>query len=106
MRDELKALRKEAGAKIDPNTADVWFGWGQIIDPYGDYDDLRPEEECIGRLHYARSPDSIAVSFYDLPQQTRDALEQRLERGDFELRQHSPKSACPLVHERLRLRRP
>jgi hypothetical protein len=83
MRDKLRklqALRTEAGAKIDPNTADVWFGWGQIIDPYGDYDDLRPEEECIGRLYFARSPDpdSIAVSFYDLPQQTRDALDQRL----------------------------
>ena len=89
MRDKLKelqALRTEAGAKIDPNTADVWFRWGVTIDPYGDYDDLRPEEQCIGRLYFARSPDpdSIAVSFYDLPQQTRDALDQRLERGDFD----------------------
>jgi hypothetical protein len=42
--EKQQALRKEAGAKIDPNTADVWFRWGVTIDPYGDYDDLRPEE--------------------------------------------------------------
>ena len=75
MRDELKelqALRKEAGAKIDPNTARVTWWHGQVLDPYGDCDDLRPEEYCVGRRYFASSPEphSISVHFCDLPRET------------------------------------
>ena len=75
MRDELKelrALRKEAGAKIDPDTARVIRWYGQILDPYGDHDDLHLEHDCVGSLHFASSPEpgSMWVSFDDLPQQT------------------------------------
>jgi hypothetical protein len=84
--DDFKALRLNAGAKIDPNTPHVSFHWGYVVDPYGDRDDLTPEEKCVGRLYFARSPepDSVALSFDDLPRQTVEALEKRIKRGDFD----------------------
>ena len=48
MRDQLKDLRSQAGSGIDPNTARVRWRWGYVIDPYGDYDNLLPEEQCLG----------------------------------------------------------
>jgi hypothetical protein len=84
MRQELKASRMQAGARIDPHTARVWWHWGQVLDPYGEFDDLPPEVDCVGRNYFARSPEpgSVWVSFCDLPKETLDVLWQRLERGD------------------------
>ena len=63
------AIRKEQAKKIDPKTAKVTWVSGQILDPYGVHE-LRPEEECIGRLYFARAPDSdVWVSFDDLAEQ-------------------------------------
>ena len=47
-RDEISLWlegRKEAGRRIDPNSADVevTFWWAQVLDPYGVLD-LTPEE--------------------------------------------------------------
>ena len=55
---------------------------GYIVDPYGDNDDLLPEEQCIGRRYFARSPEpgSIPVSFYDLPPRTRDTLQDMIDK--------------------------
>jgi hypothetical protein len=50
------ATRKEAGLQIDPKTAEVHWGWGQICDPYGIDPDLPEEYDCIGRIYFARSP--------------------------------------------------
>ena len=74
--EERQAMRTEAGAKIDPNTALVMWCYGQVLDPYGEFD-LAPEERCVGRQYFARSPeaDSIWVHFDDLPPQTRKALD-------------------------------
>jgi hypothetical protein len=44
--------RKKAGFKIDPETADVTFNWGDISDPYGHFPGTA---ECIGRNYFARS---------------------------------------------------
>ena len=40
------AIRKEAGLKIDPESAEVFWNWGQVLDPYGIWD-LTDEEKCI-----------------------------------------------------------
>ena len=76
--------RKEAGRRIGPSSADVevTFWWAQVLDPYGVLD-LTPEEDCVGRSYFARSPDSGGwVSFYDLPGQTSDELWRRINAGD------------------------
>jgi hypothetical protein len=86
-RDEISLWlegRKEAGRRMDPNSADVefTFGWAQVLDPYGVLD-LTPEEDCIGRSYFACSPDSGGwVSFYDLPEQTRGELWRRINAGE------------------------
>jgi hypothetical protein len=73
------AIRKKQAKKIDPKTAKVTWVWGQILDPYGVHE-LRPEEECIGRLYFARAPDSdVWVSFDDLAEPTRNALWENFE---------------------------
>src|SRR5262245_37874539 len=73
--DEWLALRKEAALKIDPETAEVHWQWGQILDPYGIKSDLTAEHDQAGRLYFARSPGSeIWVSFYDLPDEVCGAL--------------------------------
>jgi hypothetical protein len=71
--DQWLAVRKEAGLKIDPETAEVTWGYSDIGDPYGAVPAHR--EGCIGRVAFARSLDSdIWVCFYDLPDETRAAL--------------------------------
>jgi len=51
--------RREEGARIDPETAEVTFWSGQSLDPYGIYlKEEVPEEERgrIVRHYFARSP--------------------------------------------------
>jgi len=80
-REEWLAIRKEAGLRIDPATAKVTFCWGQIADPYGIYP-YNPEFDCIGRVYFARSPDSdVWVDFGDLPEATLIALRKKMDSG-------------------------
>jgi hypothetical protein len=70
------AIRKEAGLKIDPETAEVDWNYASTTDPYGIYPPL-PEEvcDCVGRAYFARAPgNDVWVNFGDLPEATRDAL--------------------------------
>jgi hypothetical protein len=86
--EEWRAIRKEAGLKIDPETAEVcWrtaevcWRYAQTLDPYGVYPDLPVECQQVGREYFARSPGSdIWVDFGDLPKTTRDALWEKLGR--------------------------
>jgi hypothetical protein len=75
---ELKkwlANRKKAARKIDPKTAAVLCTWGPVLDPYQRKPELPEENDCVGRVHFARSPGSdIWVSFEELSPATRDAL--------------------------------
>ena len=72
--EEWLAIRKEAGLKIDPQTAKITWHWAQVLDPYGVLE-LAKEDHCVGRSYFARSPESdVWVSFYDLPEATVDAL--------------------------------
>ena len=68
-------IRKEAGGKIDPSTAEVFWTYGQTLDPYGVYPDLPEEYRQVGREYFARSPESeIWVSFGDLPGEVSEKL--------------------------------
>jgi len=72
---EWLATRKEAGPKIDPETAEVMWVYAQTLDPYGIDPELPPELEQVGREYFARSPGSdVWVLFDDLPRNVRDAL--------------------------------
>jgi hypothetical protein len=78
------SVRKEQALKIDPETAEVFWEHGQVLDPYRLYD-LTDEEKCIGRNYFARSPRSdVWVSFHDLPKAVRDRLWARISAGDFD----------------------
>jgi hypothetical protein len=77
------AIRKEAGLKIDPETAEVFWTWGQIVDPYG-LGDLTDEERCIGRNYFARSPGSEMWVSFDEPDAVRHRLWARLKADDFD----------------------
>ena len=71
------AIRKEAGVKIDPETAEVDWDYGNDFDPYGVWDEWEvPEEfEVVGRQRWARSPGSdIWVHFDDLPDAVREKI--------------------------------
>jgi hypothetical protein len=69
------ATREEAGLKVDPETAEVDWRYGQTFDPYGIDPDLPEELRQVGREYFARSPGSdIWVHFSDLPEATRKAL--------------------------------
>jgi hypothetical protein len=73
-----RALLKIAGSQIDPETAEVCWHHGQVVDPYGVYVDLPAECDCVGRLFFARNPGSeVWIEFGDLPEATRNALESR-----------------------------
>ncbi len=76
---EFLSIRKEAGLKIDPATAEVTWHHEQVLDPYG-IRDLSPEEDCVGAVLFARAPGSdVWVSQYELPSATVDALRLRIE---------------------------
>ena len=78
-----KERRSEAGKRIDPATAEVWFTWGQVIDPYNEDPNLPDDCRCIGRIYWACAPESdTAVCFDDLPEATHEALWKRIERKD------------------------
>jgi hypothetical protein len=72
------AIRKEAGLKIDPETAEVTWIYALTVDPYGVLSDLPEEYQQVGREYFARSPGSdVWVDFGDLPKVTCDALWKR-----------------------------
>jgi hypothetical protein len=74
--EEFRAIRKEAGLRIDPATAKVTWWFAQVVDPYGIYP-YDPEADCVGR-EFARAPDSdVWVNFSDLPEATVAALWKR-----------------------------
>ena len=74
-RNAWLASRKEAGLKIDPETAEVEWTYAQTLDPYGVYHDLPEEYWQVGREYFARSPGSdVWVWLGDLPDAIRSAL--------------------------------
>jgi hypothetical protein len=73
--EEWLAIRKAEALKIDPDTAEVDWEYGQTLDPYGVYPELPEEYQQVGREYFARASGSeVWVNFGDLPQETRDRL--------------------------------
>jgi hypothetical protein len=72
---EWLAIRKRAGRKIDPETAEVTWIYAYDFDPYGIEPELPEEYKWVSRNYFARSPRSdIWVWFGDLPIATAKAL--------------------------------
>jgi hypothetical protein len=81
---EWLEIRKEAGLKIDPETAEVNWWYAQTLDPYGVCPELPEECDQVGREYFARSPESdIWVSFDDLPGEVVKRIRQRMAGGNF-----------------------
>jgi hypothetical protein len=81
--EEWLAIRKAAGLKIDPNTAEVYWEYAQVMDPYGVFPERAKEQDCVGRVYFARSPESdVWVCFHDLPEATQTALCARAQKGE------------------------
>lgn len=67
-------IRRAAGLKIDPDTAEVEWASIQMADHYG-VRQLLSEDYCVGRGCFARAPGSdVWISLSDLPMEARNAL--------------------------------
>ena len=76
--EQFKAKIREEGLKIVAETAETTWWHTQVVDPYGFFDEIPTEADCIGRSYFARNPGSdIWVEFGDLPDETRDKLHGR-----------------------------
>jgi hypothetical protein len=80
--EQWLAIRKREALAIDPETAEVHWSYGQILDPYGAYPDLPEECSVIGRVYFARRRPGgdVWVCFYDLPSRTRERLWEKHDR--------------------------
>lgn len=97
--DQWLQTRKQAGLRIDPQTAEVTWEYGLTLDPYGVYPELPEEARQVGREYFARSPGSdIWVWFGDLPAQTRDAL-WKMHRSKLAFPAGVPWGAIPIPRE-------
>jgi hypothetical protein len=73
--EQWRAIRKETGLKIDPETAEVTWQYGSGLDPYGLHDLSGEKNDYVRRNCFARAPRSdVWILFGDLPEQVREAL--------------------------------
>ncbi len=69
---------------IDPKTAEIMFSWGEVLYPYGSASQIPEDEQCIGRIYFARQDGSEEwTCFYDLPAEIRNALWEEIRAGRF-----------------------
>jgi hypothetical protein len=73
---EIKAFEaemKDKALKVDPETAELFKTYIDIMDPYGIYP--QSAAPCFGSGHFARNlGDEEWISFHDLPEATRERL--------------------------------
>jgi hypothetical protein len=82
-RSEFEAMVKEAGRQVDPETAEVFWIWGPMLNPYGIYPYLPEVDGHVGALQFVRSPGSdVWVHSGDLPEATRNALRDKSDDND------------------------
>jgi hypothetical protein len=80
LRDRTK--REQIGRRVDPTTAHVFFLYAQTGDPYGDWTHVSEEEQQVGREYFAVDPtEGIAVAWHHLPNETREALNDKYNRA-------------------------
>jgi hypothetical protein len=76
--------RRAAGRRINADTAEVWFEYGQTLDPYGERS-VSDDDYQIGRVFFAMDPiERIPVCFYDLDEPLRLALTAKRDQADRE----------------------
>src|SRR3954447_7456002 len=76
------AIRKEAARSINPATAEIFWTYGQVMDPYR-IKQLSAEYDCVGRNYFARAPGSdVWVAFDDLPKSVVDEFWERMDRNE------------------------
>jgi hypothetical protein len=69
--------RKEAGTRIDPNTAEIWWLYTRILDPYDD--GIDPPEDAVGQTWFAMDPvERIPVYVGDLPDETHRLIDAKI----------------------------
>ena len=83
--EEYEADRREAGKRLDPETANVFVMYVPLFDPSRVYnDDPKPEYyDLVGSVTFASSPEVGKVCFEDLPDKTQKRLWERMKAGDF-----------------------
>jgi hypothetical protein len=75
--------RTEAGKRINPETAEVWFEYANDFDPYRE--DPEIEQVSVGRVFFAADPEErIAVEWSELPEETQAALDEKYRAADRE----------------------
>jgi hypothetical protein len=74
--------RREVGRRLDPSTAQLFFSYGEVDDPYGEYDPAH-DESCIGRQWFAVDPIArVAVHLSDLSEEMRTLLDPKRREAD------------------------
>ncbi len=81
---------RQAAKRIDPRTAETFWRYGQMLDPYRLGLDLEPEWECLGRLYFLNDPvERVLVLTWevralhpDIPDEEWEDLMQDAERRD------------------------
>jgi hypothetical protein len=68
--------REELGKLIEPATAEAFWEYGQMLDPYGVVR-LPPRADYVGRLYFYRNPGSEWVWEGDIPEATLTRLRER-----------------------------
>jgi hypothetical protein len=82
-REEFIEIRKQAGLKIDPETAEVASWHVDMQNPYGVYPTA--EEYCVGRDHFVRAPGSdIWVWSGDLSEEVWEKIVKKQEQAERE----------------------
>jgi hypothetical protein len=66
--------RKEAGMRIDPSTANIWWLYRLLLDPYDD--GINPPSAAVGVTWFAMDPvERIPVYVGDLPHETQRLID-------------------------------
>jgi hypothetical protein len=72
---EFFMMRKEAGLRVDPETAEICREWRESFDPYDVLGSVPPECQSVGSEWFARAPSTNEwVLFEHLPPATRAML--------------------------------
>jgi len=66
--EEWLAIRKKAGRKINPETAEVMWRYGYALDPYGIGSRFSSAFQQLQRNYFARSPGSDIWVFFTICQ--------------------------------------
>ena len=73
----FRAERREAGKRMNPDTAILYCRYVMEVDPYGICEDIPEEFRCIGKNWFAFTPETGEVVVQDLPEATFERINER-----------------------------